>query len=71
MKKPVWLLRAAVIATHERLLSEFGGASGIRDQGLLDSALARPENLLAYGRPTVFELAAAYAFDPRPLILIV
>lgn len=62
MKASVWLLREVVFATHERLLSEFGGASGIRDSGLLDSALARPENLLAYDRPTVFELAAAYAF---------
>jgi death-on-curing protein len=62
MTTPIWLLRVAVLATHERLLSEFGGASGIRDQGLLDSALARPENILAYGQPTVFEMAAAYAF---------
>ncbi len=62
MKRPVWLIRAAVLATHERLLSEFGGASGIRDQGLLDSALARPENLLVYDRPSIFEMAAAYAF---------
>ena len=62
MKAPTWLLKGAVVATHERLLSEFGGASGVRDSGLLDSALARPENLLAYGQPTIFELAAAYAF---------
>jgi len=62
MKAPTWLLREAVLAVHERLLSEFGGASGIRDGGLLDSALARPENILAYGKPTVHELAAAYAF---------
>lgn len=59
---PVWLLREAVIATHERLLAEFGGASGVRDVGLLDSGLARAENLHAYGQPSVFELAAAYAF---------
>ena len=59
---PVWLLREAVFATHERLLADFGGASGVRDSDLLDSALARPENLLAYGQPTNFELAAAYAF---------
>lgn len=58
---PVWLLREAVVATHERLLAEFGGASGIRDAGLLDSGLARAENLHAYGTPSVFELAAAYA----------
>lgn len=62
MIQPVWLLREAVLATHERLLSEFGGAPGVRDAGLLDSALARPENLKVYGRPTIFELAAAYAF---------
>jgi len=62
VKPPVWLLREAVLATHERLLSEFGGATGIRDAGLLDSALARPENLQAYGQPSIFELAAASAF---------
>ena len=59
---PVWLLREAVIATHERLLAEFGGATRVRDAGLLDSGLARAENLHAYGQPTVFELAAAHAF---------
>lgn len=62
MKTPVWLLRVAVLAAHERLLSEFGGATGVRDEGLLDSALTRPENLRAYGQPTLFEMAAAYAF---------
>ena len=63
MIAPVWLLREAVLATHERLLADFGGASGVRDGGLLDSALARPENLPACGQPTNFELAAAYAFS--------
>ena len=62
MKTPVWVLREAVLALHEQLLAIFGGSSGVRDFGLLDSALARPENLLAYGKPTVFELAASYAF---------
>jgi death on curing protein len=62
MKAPIWLLKEVVLATHERLLSEFGGAPGIRDGGLLESALARPVNLAAYGKPTLFELAAAYAF---------
>ena len=62
MKTSVWLLREAVLATHERLLSAFGGATGVRDNGLLDSGLARAENLHAYGQPTIFELAAAYAF---------
>jgi len=62
MKAPVWILRETVLALHERLLAEFGGSSGVRDGGLLDSTLARPENLLAYGKPSVFELAASYAF---------
>lgn len=47
-------------ALHEQLLAEFGGASGIRDEGLLLSALARPENLYAYGKATQFQMAAAY-----------
>lgn len=59
--EPVWLLDSVVLAMHERLLSEHGGASGIRDAALLDSALARPRQLLAYGDPDVFEMAAAYA----------
>ena len=59
--EPVWLLDSVVLAMHERLLSEHGGASGIRDAALLDSALARPPQLLACGDPDVFELAAAYA----------
>ena len=62
MKEPVWLLAEVVLATHERLLAEFGGASGIRDRKLLDSALARPKNLFAYGSSTPAKLAAAYAF---------
>lgn len=47
---------------HERLMAEFGGSLGIRDEGLLDSALARPKNREAYGAPPVFELAASLAF---------
>ena len=62
MKKPVWVLRETVEALHERLVSEFGGAAGIRDPGMLESALSRPLNLLSYGSPSVPELAAAYAF---------
>ena len=46
---------------HDRLLAEHGGSAGIRDGTLLESALARPLNLLAYGKPSIFELAAAYA----------
>ena len=62
MKKPHWVLRETVMALQERLLAEFGGMSGLRDKGLLDSALARPEQLLNYGKPDLFDLAAAYAF---------
>lgn len=61
MKAPQWVLRETVLALQERLLAEFGGLGGLRDPGLLDSALARPQQLLAYGKPGVFELAAAYA----------
>lgn len=62
MRPPVWILREAVLALHEQLVTQFGGADGIRDVGVLDSALARPENQLAYEAPTRFALAASYAF---------
>ena len=62
MKKPVWVLREVVFMLHEQSLAQFGGSAGIRDEGLLDSALGKPENLFAYGKPTIFELAASYAF---------
>jgi death-on-curing protein len=62
MKAPRWVRRDVVLAFQERLLAEHGGGAGIRDEGLLDSALKRPENLFAYGKPTLFELAASYAF---------
>ncbi|MCX6966330.1 MAG: type II toxin-antitoxin system death-on-curing family toxin [Verrucomicrobia bacterium] len=62
MKQPEWILRETVIALQEQLLAEFGGPLGIRDEGLLDSALGRPEHLFTYGQPTLAELAAAYVF---------
>ncbi|MDE0444515.1 MAG: type II toxin-antitoxin system death-on-curing family toxin [Gammaproteobacteria bacterium] len=58
---PTWLSQAAVLAMHERLLAEHGGTAGIRDPGLLDSALARPRQHHAYGDPDPFDMAAAYA----------
>ena len=61
MKPPKWLRTDVVLAMHDRLLAEHGGSAGIRDAGLLESALARPQNLLAYGKPSLFDLAAAYA----------
>lgn len=51
-----------VIAVHNRQLRRFGGAPGIRDQGLLESAIERPINKWHYERPSFIELAAAYAF---------
>jgi len=62
MNEPQWVLREVVLALQDRLLAEFGGLSGLRDPGLFDSALARPEQLFAYGEPTLHELAAAYAY---------
>lgn len=62
MKRPEWILRETALALHEQLLAEFGGSGGIRDEGLLDFALGRPENLFGYGQPTLSELAASYAF---------
>jgi len=61
VKPPKWLRTDVVLAMHDRLLAEHGGSAGIRDAGLLESALARPQNLLAYGKPSLFDLAAAYA----------
>jgi death on curing protein len=57
-----WLVEGVVIAMHGEQISEHGGSLGIRDAGLLSSALARPQNQAAYGEPSVFDLAAAYAF---------
>ena len=61
MKEPVWVRDDVVLAIHMRQLAEHGGAEGIRDAGLLESALARPRNLLAYSEaPDVARLAASY-----------
>jgi death-on-curing protein len=62
MKEPVWVLPEVVRALHERLLSEFGGGTGVRDAGMLESALSRPSNHFGYGSPSLPELAAATAF---------
>ncbi|MGD0361770.1 MAG: type II toxin-antitoxin system death-on-curing family toxin [Bryobacteraceae bacterium] len=60
MIEPVWVNPAAVTRFHGDSLMEFGGAPGIRDPGAIESALARPRNLLAYGQPDLCGLAAAY-----------
>jgi len=59
---PIWIPREMILAMHLRQLAEHGGGEGVRDEGLLDSALQRAENKLAYGKPDIFDLAAAYAF---------
>jgi len=62
MNEPVWVLRETVLLLHEQSLAEHGGSSGIRDEGLLDSALGRPQNLFCFGQPNLFDLAASYVF---------
>ena len=57
-----WVNRAALLRLHEMGIAQFGGAPGLRDEGLLDSALARPEQLAHYGTPDTADLAAAYGF---------
>lgn len=61
MKEPRWISREVVLAIHEQSLAQYGGSAGIRDEGLLDSALGRPQNLFAYEQPSIFAMAAAYA----------
>lgn len=63
MNAPVWrwVDKHALLLLHDESLATHGGASGVRDQGLLDSALARPLDMVAYGTPDVAELAAACA----------
>ena len=61
MSEPVWIDERDVLALHDRLLALDGGAAGIRDLGLLRSALARPQQLLVYGdAPDTIDVAAAY-----------
>ena len=62
MKKaePLWILERVVLALHDQLLAAHGGAEGLRDAGLLESALARPHQHYAYGSPDIVELAALY-----------
>jgi death-on-curing protein len=61
-KEPVWLTYEQVVAVHSLQLRRFGGAAGLRDEGLLRSALERPVNKWHYERAGLAQLAAAYAF---------
>ncbi|HET8610031.1 MAG TPA: type II toxin-antitoxin system death-on-curing family toxin [Burkholderiales bacterium] len=58
----IWIDPAVIPAIHDEQLAEHGGIAGTRDQGLLESALARPVNLAAYGTPDHADLAAAYGY---------
>lgn len=61
--EPRWISKKALLLLHEESLSEFGGARGLRDEGLLESALARPRNTHAYNPAATFaELAASYCY---------
>ncbi|WP_077147678.1 type II toxin-antitoxin system death-on-curing family toxin [Sphingopyxis sp. KK2] len=60
--EPIWLDADVALAIHDRQLAEHGGISGVRDAGMLESALARPVNQWVYGEDDPAKLAAAYAF---------
>jgi len=62
MEEPVWIRDTVVLAIHSRQLSEHGGASGVRDEGLLESALHAPRNRWHYEKSSIEELAACYAY---------
>lgn len=63
-KEPIWVMKDVVVLIHKRQLSEHGGINGIRDEGLLESALERPMNLYAYTspKPSLAHLTASYAY---------
>lgn len=58
----IWVSLEVALAAHHEQLAEHGGGEGMRDSGMLESAMARPQNLVAYGTPDAAELAASYAF---------
>ena len=63
MNEPLWISKRAVLAMHSEQLAEHGGSDGIRDETLLDSALAKPHNVFVYEEdPDIFRRAASYAF---------
>lgn len=62
MTSRVWIARSVILAIHDMQLAEHGGGAGVRDVNLLESALARPVNLAAYGAPDAPALAAAYGY---------
>lgn len=63
MKNPRWIRREECLALHDFMINHHGGMHGIRDEGLLESALGKPQNQFAYGNPTLVDLAASYASE--------
>ncbi|UYO43809.1 type II toxin-antitoxin system death-on-curing family toxin [Rhodopseudomonas palustris] len=63
MSEPFWLTRQMIVAIHDEQLAIHGGAGGLRDEGMLDSALDRPRNKWSYEQAELPELAASYTFD--------
>lgn len=61
MNEPIWVTKEIILAIHAELVARFGGIHGLCDEGLLESALARPQQFFNYGKPTPCELAGAYA----------
>ena len=61
MKEPIWLNREDCLAIHEMMLAHHGGLAGVRDEGLLESAISKPQHLFAYSSPALPEMAASYA----------
>lgn len=61
MNEPIWLEREDCLAIHEMMLAQHGGLAGVRDEGLLESALAKPQHLFAYSSPSLAEMAGSYA----------
>ena len=61
MKDPRWLTREECLALHDSMVSQYGGIAGVGDEHLRDSALARPQQLFACGKPDMADMAAAYA----------
>ena len=62
MARWIWVRQDVVLALHDEQIAEHGGIAGVRDLGLVESALGRPQNLAVYGEPDAADLAAAYAF---------
>ena len=61
MKEPIWLNREDCLAIHEMMLAQHSGLAGVRDEGLLESALSKPKHLFSYTSPALTQMAASYA----------